>query len=135
MTDIHNIQNMLVRRRELRKRSTKQEQALWQKLKNKKLGYKFRRQHSIGGYVTDFYCAECRLVIEIDGSSHNKEVQKEYDIIRDTFLRDLNHTVLRFKNENIDSSLDKVIKKITLFFKDLSQPSPKLGKGKSGVYL
>ena len=122
MTDIHNIQNMLARRRELRKRSTKQEKVLWQELKNKKLGYKFRRQHSIGGYVADFYCAESRLVIEIDGSSHNKEIQKEYDSIRDTFLKDLNHAILRFKNEDIDNNLNEVIKKISAFFKDLSQP-------------
>lgn len=110
---------MLERRRELRKRSTVQEKKLWEELKNKKLGCKFRRQHSIGGYVADFYCAEKRLVIEIDGSYHDTVEYKEYDKVRDTFLHSLNHKILRFKNEEIDAYLEETLKKINLSLKSL----------------
>lgn len=130
MSKIHNIQKMVDRRRELRRYSTEQEKKLWEKLRKSQLGYKFRRQHSIGGYIVDFYCAETRLVIEIDGSSHDVLDQKEYDSVRDQFLKDLNHTVLRFKNEEVDAEIEKVITKIQ---KNLSpSPSPESGEGKKG---
>jgi very-short-patch-repair endonuclease len=53
---IHNTVELKDRRKELRKNSTKAEQILWFELRNNKLGVKFKRQHSIGGYITDFYC-------------------------------------------------------------------------------
>jgi very-short-patch-repair endonuclease len=92
----HNIQNLRDRRRELRRESTKTEQILWFQLRNSKLGVKFKRQHSIGGYITDFYCQKYKLIIEIDGEIHNTPKAKEYDKVRDKYFRELGYKVLRF---------------------------------------
>jgi very-short-patch-repair endonuclease len=112
MKVIHNIKKLFYRRKELRNNSTPQEILLWLKLKNSQLGLKFRRQHSIGGYIVDFYCPEKRLVIEIDGSQHFKKENKEYDKIRSSYFRGLNIKVLRFTNAEINTNIDSVIRKI-----------------------
>ena len=67
---IHNIQKLLSRRKDLRKNQTPQEEKMWWYLKDKRLGVKFRRQHSVSGYILDFYCKEKRLIVEIDGGIH-----------------------------------------------------------------
>lgn len=70
----------------LRRFSTEAESILWEILQNRKFrDLKFRRQHPIGRYIADFYCHEIKLVIELDGKIH--ENQKEYDEIRDEFLK------------------------------------------------
>ena len=130
---IHNIPKFRERRKELRRNSTEQEKILWQELRGNKLGYKFRRQHSIGGYITDFYCAECRLVIEIDGGVHSDSESKKYDIQRDLFLKSLNHTVLRFKNSRVEKHLNDTLVIILKTLIHLSHPSPKLGEGAKRV--
>lgn len=74
MTKIFNRNEELEKRRELRNNSTKAESLLWQQLKGKQVaGFKFRRQYSVGKFVLDFYCAERKLAIELDGSSHDGE--------------------------------------------------------------
>jgi very-short-patch-repair endonuclease len=96
--------------RELRKNQTAEEKLLWQLVRNRKLqGLKFLRQHPIiygsdhnGGtrfFVADFYCAEKKLVIEIDGKIH--DFQRDYDRNRDLILSELNLRVLRLKNEEL----------------------------------
>ncbi len=122
MTNIHSIQRMIERRKELRKASTQEENILWQELRNSKLGVKFRRQHSIGGYVADFYCAKARLVIEIDGATHNEKDQKEYDKFRGEFLKEYNHKILRFKNSEVDTELSKVLENIKLSLSNKVEP-------------
>jgi very-short-patch-repair endonuclease len=112
MTKIHNINKLTGRRKSLRNRSTSEEIFLWTQLKNSKTGFKFRRQHSIGGYITDFYCAQKRLVIEIDGSQHSKKENKELDKIRTDFFAGLNIKVLRFTNEEVATKTSFVLKKI-----------------------
>ena len=67
MKIVNNISALFYRRKELRNNATLEETLLWSKLKHSQLGLKFRRQHSIGGYIVDFYCPAKRLVIEIDG--------------------------------------------------------------------
>ena len=62
----------LKRARKLRKEMTLPEALLWRLLKGKPMGVKFRKQHPIGEFVVDFYCAEKRLGIEIDGIAHDK---------------------------------------------------------------
>ena len=76
MKTIHNIKKLLYRRKDLRNNSTSEEILLWLRLKNSQLGFKFRRQHSIGGYIVDFYCPSKKLVIEIDGKEHSKKKTK-----------------------------------------------------------
>ncbi len=107
---IHTSKILEERRRELRNNLTIQEIILWKHLKSRGLGYKFQRQHSIGPYITDFYCAEKKLIIEIDGSQHDNA--KEYDKERTDFLEELGNTVLRFWNSEINTNLDGVLQKI-----------------------
>jgi len=88
---------ILKRARELRQRQTPAEQILWQYLRNAQLdGIKFRRQHPIGRFIVDFYCAQTRLVIEIDGDSHADQV--EYDQMRTNWLESQGYQVIRFTN-------------------------------------
>src|SRR6476659_2007376 len=83
--------------RELRLRNTEAEQKLWSLLRNRQLnGKKFRRQHAISNYIVDFYCNECKLVIELDGKFHTAGEAKEYDAARTALLNELSITVLRF---------------------------------------
>ncbi len=84
----------------LRKNLTPAEAKLWKYLQNKQLdGRKFRRQHSIGNYILDFYCPSEKLAIELDGEIHNIETQAEYDNDRDLFLFNCGIKVLRFENK------------------------------------
>ncbi len=112
MKTIHNIKKLLSRRKELRNNSTPQEILLWNELKHSKIGAKFRRQHSISGYIADFYCPERKLIIEIDGSQHFKKEAEEYDKIRTNYFGGLNIKVLRFSNAEINTNIEGVLLKI-----------------------
>jgi very-short-patch-repair endonuclease len=114
---IHNIQRLIDRRKELRKNQTPMEEKLWWYLKDKRLGLKFRRQHSIGGYILDFYCKEKRLIIEIDGEIHLKNENKEYDAIRDKYFEELDYKTLRFRNGEVMNDVKKVVDKIKHYLK------------------
>lgn len=93
-----------------RKKQTIQEEILWERLRNNKLGYKFRRQHAIGDFIVDFICIEKRLVIEVDGEIH--DYQKEYDNLRDELLNNQGFKTVRFKNKEIDTEIENVIQQI-----------------------
>ena len=98
---------------ELRQRQTKAEKILWSLLRNRQLkGKKFRRQHPIFNYVADFYCHECKLVIEVDGHFHKKAEVKLYDQSRTRVLNELGITVLRFWNQEVINDVPKVLAKI-----------------------
>ncbi|MCX6751509.1 MAG: endonuclease domain-containing protein [Candidatus Nomurabacteria bacterium] len=112
MTKIYNISKLKDRRVDLRNKQTPQEILLWSRLRREQLGFKFRRQHSIGGYIVDFYCPAKKLVIEIDGSQHFEKESKEYDKIRSYYFKGLNIKVLRFTNEEINTNIDGVTQKI-----------------------
>lgn len=91
---------------------TRAEKLLWDELKNKKLGVKFRRQYSIGSYVVDFYSPELKLAIEVDGDTHNSPEAIEYDKHREEEISNLKIKFLRFLNEDVFSDLNSVIQKI-----------------------
>ena len=93
------------KRRNLRNTATPQEIILWNQLKSKGLGAKFRRQHSIGKYIVDFCCPVRRLIVEIDGSQHGEEDAERYDTKRTQYLQDLGYTVLRFWNNEVNTNL------------------------------
>ena len=89
-------------------------------LRNNQLaGRKFRRQHSVGNYILDFYCPEERLAIELDGGHHEHDEQKEHDQKRTEFLNNLKITVIRFKNTDVLFYRDNVVKKIIEKFKKI----------------
>ena len=96
----------------MRKEQTPQEEKLWFELRHSKLGVKFKRQHSIGGYITDFYCREYKLIVEIDGGIHNTKENQEYDKIRDDYFRELGYKILRIPNREVDEDIEKVLEKI-----------------------
>jgi very-short-patch-repair endonuclease len=98
-TRIHNRKSMKEIRRHLRHSLTPAEATLWKALQGSKLaGKKFRRQHSIGNYVVDFYCPECKLAVELDGEKHFNSMASEYDLRRTEFLSRYSIRVLRFEN-------------------------------------
>jgi very-short-patch-repair endonuclease len=87
--------------RELRQPQIPTEATLWRHLRNRNLKYKFRRQHPIDFFIIDFYCAEARLLIEIDGPSHLEKEQQEYDQARTEYLESLEYKVIRFTNDDV----------------------------------
>jgi len=113
---IHNIKKLLPRRKELRNKSTPEEILLWLQLKNSKTGFKFRRQHSIGGYIADFYCPEKKLIVEIDGPQHFKKENREYDLVRSNYFEGLDIKVLRFTNKEVSTETQKVLRCILSSF-------------------
>jgi very-short-patch-repair endonuclease len=112
MAKIHNIRILSERRKKLRKNQTEAEEKLWWYLKDKRLGVKFRRQHSIGGYILDFICKEKKLIIEIDGEIHKKKENMEYDAVRDKYFEELSYKVLRFTNDEVENDVRKVVGEI-----------------------
>ena len=100
---------LFARAGELRKQQTFAEELLWQRLKTKPLGFKFRRQHAYGSYILDFYCHRLKLVIEVDGSIHNEEEIKRNDEIRQKDLENDKLCVIRFTNDELRLHKDKVI--------------------------
>jgi very-short-patch-repair endonuclease len=82
MPAIHNRKNLKPFRKDLRNNLTSAEATLWKYLKASQLGKKFRRQHSAGNYILDFYCATERIAIELDGKNHFTEDGMRYDEVR-----------------------------------------------------
>jgi very-short-patch-repair endonuclease len=94
--------------RELRQPQTPAESTLWNLLRNRNLKYKFRRQHPIDFFIIDFYCAETKLLIEIDGSSHFEKEQQEYDQARTEYLEARGYKVIRFTNDAVRYNIHAV---------------------------
>jgi very-short-patch-repair endonuclease len=110
---LNNLRALKQRRIELRKRLTPAEAALWNQLKQSKLaGYKFRRQHSIGPYIVDFYCPAAKLAVEIDGEIHKAPEAQEYDRVRDAYLLGLGVRILRFENQLVFDGMAGVLREI-----------------------
>ena len=101
-TDIHSLPKLRGFRTKLRSSLTPAEARMWSILKNSKLdGRKFRRQHSIGTYILDFYCASEKLAVELDGSKHFSAGGAEYDRKRNLYLKQQGINVLRFENNMV----------------------------------
>lgn len=101
------------RARELRNQMTPPEWQLWQHLSNKQMGVKFRPQHPIGPYITDFYSRKALLVIEIDGRiAHSTPEQIMNDKNRDSWLNSLGLKVIRYSAHDIFTNLDGVLEDI-----------------------
>ncbi len=119
-----NIKRIAVlRSRQLRRNSTNAEKIFWNSVRNRKfLGKKFNRQfpifYDLNGkesfFIADFYCHEEKLIIEIDGKIHEKQIEK--DLKRTEILNSLGYKVIRFNNEEIESDVEKVLGKIKIYF-------------------
>ena len=126
---IHNRKHLEKFRKELRNNLTPAEAVLWSSLQKKQLeGRKFRRQHSIGKYIADFYCPSEKLVIELDGAGHFTPEGSDADEIRDSYMKRLGIKVLRYENREIYYNLEAVLENIKNSFTTNSPPSRKEGK-------
>ena len=108
---------------QLRKKMTDAEKIIWEKLCNKQLGVKIRRQHPIWKFIEDYYCHEIKLVIEIDGGIHLLEENKEYDISREVTLNEFGIEIIRFSNDQVVKELESVIEKIKEKIAELKEMS------------
>ncbi len=113
---------------ELRKHQTEAEGILWECLKNKQLkGYKFRRQHIVGQYITDFVCLKSRLIIEVDGKIHQLPDNLESDEIRTSWMCENGFKVIRFSNEQVIGDIDNTLETILKELKKISASGVALG--------
>lgn len=96
-----------------RQNQTEAEAVLWQCLRNRRLsGYKFRRQHPLLEFIVDFYCVECKVVVEVDGAYHGSKDQEEYDQGRTFELEECGIKVIRFSNQEVLQNKEKVLQQI-----------------------
>ena len=99
--------------RHLRQKATSSEQYLWQLLRNRQRCHKkFRRQHPVGIYTTDFFCPEAMLDVEVDGTPHQTIEGKERDEARDAWMRSQGIEVLRFSGRQVELETEQVLKQI-----------------------
>jgi very-short-patch-repair endonuclease len=117
---------LLANARELRQNQTDAEELLWQLLRGRKLNsLKFRRQHPLkAGFILDFYCAELKLGIELDGGYHNDAMQQEYDAERTKIINEYGINIIRFKNEDVLLDTENVLKMIASSPRPVGHPSP-----------
>ena len=112
----NNLRNVGDRRRQLRGNASPPEKRLWRHLRGSQLqNTKFRRQHSIGSYILDFYCPAKRLAIEIDGGTHDNPTAYIYDIRRTSYLENFGIVVLRFSNYDVMNNLEGVLMEINKY--------------------
>ena len=113
---VNNLSDVKDLRQGLRIAATPAEIALWQYLKKSQVGgLKFRRQHSVGEFVLDFYCPEIKLGIEVDGEVHNAPMAYERDMIKTQFLNQNSISVLRYHNEVVFNNAQGIIDSILHF--------------------
>ena len=113
MSEQFNRKSERERRRELRASMPDAEVMLWSRLKGRQLlGCRFRRQYSVGSYVIDFFSAEIKLGIEVDGEVHHAAGVPEYDQNRQLFIESFGIRVIRFWNRQVYDSLDDVVETI-----------------------
>ena len=114
--------NLVSNAKSLRKNMTPEEKHLWYDFL-KKLPLNVHRQHNIENYIVDFYIAEKKIVIEVDGIQHLQKDNQEADAKRDEVLSFWGITVLRYSNESIRNSFNSVatdiLEKLGLSFSDI----------------
>ena len=107
--DINNLPRLAEFRNELRNDLTPAEASLWKMIRNSQFeGRKFRRQHSVGNYILDFYCPSEKLAIALDGARHYSGEGAAYDRERCAYLESKGIRLLRFENERVFQDRDWV---------------------------
>ena len=102
----------MIKARELRRTMSLPEGLLWQVLRKRPAGFKFRRQHPIGPYIVDFYCPTRHLAIEVDGEVHSMGTQPAHDARRNEYLRFSGVRVVRFGAIDVMRNMNGVMKTI-----------------------
>ena len=104
-------EDLIEKARKLRKKPTPGERAIWNALRRKQvLGFEFRRQRPVNSFILDFYCKECMLAIEIDGSSHY--YKQAYDTMRQEKLESMGITFLRFSEADAKNHTESMVLEI-----------------------
>src|SRR5882724_9245120 len=112
------------RAKQLRRAMTRAETLLWRHLKaNRFAGLSFRRQSPMGNYIADFVAHSCKLVVEIDGESHDFEERIRHDVRRDKWFASRGYRVLRFANDDVMRNLEGVVIAIGLAAEQGAPPS------------
>jgi very-short-patch-repair endonuclease len=129
--EVSNIQRN--RAKQLRRTMTRAETLLWRHLKANRLsGLGFRRQTPMGSYIADFISHSCKLVVEVDGESHDFESRFRHDALRDQWFASRGYHVLRFANDDVLKNLEGVVMAIGLAAEQAAPPSlalPRRGGG------
>ncbi len=99
--------------RQLRQAPTLAEERLWEQLRDRRVGgYRFRQQHPHGPFIFDLYCAEARLIVEVDGAVHLDPQQQQRDNTRDDMCRSQGLHILRISNDEVSLQLEAVLARI-----------------------
>jgi very-short-patch-repair endonuclease len=104
------------RARELRNAATPAERLLWRYLSRSQMGAKFSRQMPVGSFFADFLCRERKLIVELDGHSH--DVAPERDVYRDKRLNEAGYRVMRFTNADVLGNVEGVVTAIRIALRD-----------------
>ena len=116
---VHDLPQHTPTRRHLRTHGTPAEAVLWTLLKNRQLqGRRFRRQHSVGPFVLDFYCPAEKLAVELDGAVHFTSQRAAYDAERTRVLEALGIRVVRFENRMVFEDPEAVLGAIAACFSE-----------------
>ena len=117
---IRYLEELRVLSRKNRNNPTKAEYVMWQFLRKNK--FKFIRQKPVFRFILDFYCRKLLLAIEIDGDSHDKK--KNYDLLRDQYLKSINIKTIRFTNNEVLNNFNKVLERLLPLLRgDVSPPA------------
>ncbi len=109
------INKKIYKAKEFRKNGTKSERILWKYvLKNNK--YHWKKQRIQNGYITDFYCVKLKLIIEVDGETHDTEENIIYDKSRSNIMEKKGYNVIRIRNEDIQTIIYEVGNYLNLLF-------------------
>ena len=117
-----NDPNLTLKRRTMRKERPLAERLLWTRISARQLlGFRFRMQHGVGPYFADFYCAELKLAIEIDGPSHDSEEAESHYQTRSQLFESLGIQTVRFTNKEVLSEPNGVLEQIGIVLKERSK--------------
>ena len=127
-----------------RRHPTQAESVFWERVRNKRLGQRFRRQHVIGEYIADFVCLPLRLIVEIDGPYHADGEARAHDEQRTQYLTRLGYKVIRFTNDQVICNTDQVISTLQTIMQQQNShtnsapsntTSPLLGRGRGRLLI
>ncbi len=113
--------------RKLRKEGTKSEALVWRDVLSRRqmMGYRFLRQRPIDKYIADFFSKELKLIIELDGYTHQFEEVARKDRIREERLKSLGYHILRFQDEEVFTDLNNVVRTIEYWIIDWEEKNKK----------
>ena len=120
MGTVEGIRRPTLRAQQLRREATPAERRLWRELSASGLGVKFSRQMPVGPYIADFLCRSARLVVELDGHSH--DARPSADAERDRFMASRGLKVLRFANRDVFENLEGVLIEIARALRPRAHP-------------